>query len=419
MYGELIKHVYKAKKYKELYKIPFKLDIESNMNKSKNINIILLCISCYGLGDIIFCLKIYNYIKKWYNIECTILTTKPEMFKLNKIKHVLTFKGSDTECQNPSKLKSHHNLKTYDLIFVTPWLSSEYSPNIKYLKKLFPYSNKFNTFIFSEYNAPKDDFDFPTGIGKNLMGLLITDPQKLKMPHVLKNKYIMSYIAEHDGQYKTCLSNFAKYVCKKYKNLKVLDFLIPKYVDDEFLKKLSVYITNKRYFSSVMIGNLKNNNTSEIYSRDSNFGVLIFRRIENLNYPNFVNLFRYCLPDILVTGDQSVTDIISCCHNYNIFYQTLPWKKSFATNLGKEMNNEYLTQTRKSCGVEKMSTKTKTNLLLIKKKYNFTTLGKPKLDNIINTTIQFKYNKMFKNYYNIVLNENTVTRVYKKLLQYQ
>lgn len=410
----LIKNVSKTKKYKDLYKIPFKLDLKRKQGK---LSIILLCISCYGLGDIIFCLKIYNYIKKWYNIDCTILTTKPEMFKKAKIKTVLTFtRTKETECQNPKNLHTKQKIGKYDIIFVTPWLSSEYAPNIKYLQNLFPYSNKFNTFIFSEYNASKNDFDFPTGVGKNLMGLLLSDPpKKLQKPSVLKNKYIMSYIAEYEGNDSKCFSNFTKYVCKKYKDLKKLDFLIPKFLDDKFLKKLAKYIVDKGYFSNIQLGNLVNSKTIELYDTGNEFGILTFRRLENLPYANFVNLFRYCLPDVLLTGDQSITDIISCCHTYNIFYQTLPWKNSLAKNLGKELNSPHLSKTSDSCGLEKMSTKTKTNLLLLRKKYNFTILGKPKLDNIINTVSHFKYDKTLKNYYNVVSNNTTVKRVLKEL----
>lgn len=410
----LIKNVSKTKKYKDLYKIPFKFNLKRKQGK---LSIILLCISCYGFGDIIFCLKIYNYIKKWYNIDCTILTTKPEMFKKAKIKNVLTFtRTKKTECQNPKNLHTQQKLSKYDIIFVTPWLSSEYAPNIKYLKNLFPYSNKFNTFIFSEYNASRDHFDFPTGIGKNLMGFLISEPpKKLQKPAVLKNKYIMSYIAEYEGNDSKCLANFAKYVCKKYKDLKKLDFLIPKFLDDSFLKKLAKYIVSKKYFSNIQLGNLVNSQTIELYDSGNDFGILTFRRLENLAYANFVNLFRYCLPDVLLTGDQSITDIISCCHTYNIFYQTLPWKNSLAKNLGKELNSPHLTKTSESCGLEKMSTKTKTNLLLLRKKYNFTILGKPKMDNIINTVSHFKYDKILKNYYNVVSNGTTVKRVLKEL----
>ena len=45
--------------------------------------------------------------------------------------------------------------------------------------------------------------------------------------------------------------------------------------------------------------------------------------------------------DILVTGDQSLTDIISCCKYKRVWYQIAPWKKGLAENLHKHLPNEY------------------------------------------------------------------------------
>ncbi len=417
MISQLLKFVSKTKKYKDLYKIPFNLELSKiPTTKIKTLKIVLLCISCYGLGDIIFCLKIYHYIKKWYNIDCTILTTRPDIFVKNNIKNVKKLSGyGNLECQNPKKLKPV-KLNKFDIIFVTPWLSTEYAPNISYLANIFPYSNKFNTFIFSEYNVPKDSFDFPTGVGKNMMGLLITEPpKKLKKLQVLKNPYIVSYIAEWTGDVK-CLSNFIKYVCNKYSSKKNLDILIPKFISDKTLLSLSKYISKKKYFSTFQIGTLERNKNIIIHEDkyDDSFGVLTFRRLENLAYSQFVNLFRYCLPDVLLTGDQSITDIISCCHTYNIFYQVLPWKKNLATNLGKILGS-HLSKVSTSCGLEKLSYNQKSQILNLRKNYNFTLLGKPKMDNILNTVYHLKHDQLLKDFYDIVIENKSISKVLKNL----
>lgn len=65
---------------------------------------------------------------------------------------------------------------------------------------------------------------------------------------------------------------------------------------------------------------------------NSNERVLRLRcEILPLPYKKYVSLFKYCLPDVLLTGNQSVTDIISCCKEYNVYYQIMPWEYSFAT----------------------------------------------------------------------------------------
>ena len=57
--------------------------------------------------------------------------------------------------------------------------------------------------------------------------------------------------------------------------------------------------------------------------------------------------------DILVTGDQSLTDIISCCKYKRVWYQIAPWKKGLAENLHKHLPNEYYGTYKTSCGTLK------------------------------------------------------------------
>jgi len=50
----------------------------------------------------------------------------------------------------------------------------------------------------------------------------------------------------------------------------------------------------------------------------------------------------YSIPDILVTGDQSVSDVLSCCPFKTIYYQTNSWKKNFARQLGRTLKLPHL-----------------------------------------------------------------------------
>jgi hypothetical protein len=62
------------------------------------------------------------------------------------------------------------------------------------------------------------------------------------------------------------------------------------------------------------------------------------------------SLIKYSINDILVTGDQSITDVINCCQQKTIWYQTLIWKRDFAIALAKELPQPYLQNSRTSCG---------------------------------------------------------------------
>ena len=44
----------------------------------------------------------------------------------------------------------------------------------------------------------------------------------------------------------------------------------------------------------------------------------------------FISLMKDSVNDILVTGDQSLTDIISCCKYKTVWYQIAPWKARLA-----------------------------------------------------------------------------------------
>ena len=66
---------------------------------------------------------------------------------------------------------------------------------------------------------------------------------------------------------------------------------------------------------------------------------------------DFISLIKYSLSDVLLTGDQSITDAFSYCRmNKRIWYETAPWKYEFIQELSKVIPNKYLRDFRTSCG---------------------------------------------------------------------
>ena len=95
---------------------------------------------------------------------------------------------------------------------------------------------------FSEYNAPEPSkYDFPTGIGKGLVGLLVTR-FKFEKTISIKNPYLMVHLTNDDRVDVTrCFANFIKLMCKKYhKRYNKLDVIIPKHIlnDSDGLQRL-------------------------------------------------------------------------------------------------------------------------------------------------------------------------------------
>jgi hypothetical protein len=136
-----------------------------------------------------------------------------------------------------------------------------------------------------------------------------------------------------------------------------------------------------------------------------------------LPYDKYTGLFKNCLPDVLITGDQSVTDIISCCKNYNIYYQIMPWKAGFARNLAKALGQDFIRKVSTSCGLEKFSSKQHSNIQNVSKRHNFTKLGKPKLDAILAFVLKLRKDKTLKRFTEIVMGSRKRQSVIKKLKQ--
>ena len=422
----------KTNKFKQLYDVPFQL----NGKMPSDLKIALFCNPCYGFGDIIFCLKMYNYIKEWYGIECTLFTTKPKPFIDNGVKNIFLAKVPKkkyVECANIKDMKIYkinekgEELKRvkapiYDLIFVTPWIGTDYEPKHSAMKPLFPYANRFNTFLFSEYNAPEPHkYDFPTGIGKRLYGLLITD-WKITGERIVDNPYLMVHLTQDDRvNVISCFSKFIKLMCKKYSNkYPKLDVILPAHVleNKKGMSQLIKYIKNNNFYDEVDIITSKSNYPEH----DESSKVLRFRsELTPMPYEKYVSMFNYCLPDVLITGDQSVTDIISCCKDYNIYYQIMPWKRNLAKNLSKATGaqHDYLRKVRDSCGLQEMSFNKKLNLKRLEEKHDFRKLAKEKLDGIVNNARLLTTNKDVKTYVKLVLNsrkKNTVVSKFKKYL---
>ena len=429
MESELLSHLKQAKRFKQLYDVPFKC----SGKMESDLKIALFCNPCYGFGDIIFCMKIYNYIKEWYNIEPTLFTTKPKPFIDNDVKKIYGVKVPGkkySECDDIKNMKIY-NLndkgeiyrrvkpsETYDLIFVTPWIGTDYEPKHSSMKVLFPYANRFNTFLFSEYNAPEPHkYDFPTGIGRGLYGMLITD-WLITGERIVDNPYLMVHVTDdHRSNVIRCFSKFIKLMCGKYyKKHPQLDVILPSHVLDhtDGIKQLIKYIKQKGYYDEVEIITKKTQPQSELEGKR----VLRFRtELTPMPYKKYVSMFNYCLPDVLITGDQSVTDIISCCKDYNIYYQIMPWKQNLANNLSKitSAQHDYLRKLRDSCGLQKMSERKKLNLRRIEEEFDFRKLGKKKLDGIVNNARLLTTDKSFKKYVDVVLHSKKRKSVIEKL----
>jgi hypothetical protein len=379
-------------KKEDLWKL-YMNDEQIDKNKTKNINIALLNFPCHGFGDIIYGQKLANYLRDWYNCNVSIFTSLPDShIKLGENPKNLRSplnKHKNEECGSIKTLKFKKNdMDTYyDLYFIAP-LVSEFSINKNTIIKYFKYANKSNIFIFSEYNPNKDyKYDFTTGIGQNKYGIFLNDPINYIKLKSIKNPYSIIYIAspEHVARVSNCYISFLHMLCLKYyKKYKKLDIIVPEWLSkdilnnfEKFYNKISLYYPTIifKYKDNEDIINVDNNikNKNKLYIRSD---------ILPLEHKNMLSLIKYSIDDILLTGDQSITDAISCCHKKNIFYQTADWKVNFAKNIAKYLPNKFLSKKTTSCG-SLNAIKLKSDYTNFIKKWDFRVLAKPKLDAII------------------------------------
>ena len=105
---------------------------------------------------------------------------------------------------------------------------------------------------------------------------------------------------------------------------------------------------------------------------------------------DFISLIKYSVEDVLLTGDQSITDGLAYSSlNKRIWYQISPWKKDFVHELSKAIPNKYLDNFRTSCGTLKGLHVNLNNKNLIKN-HDFRKKGKKRMNGIL------KFNSMIK-----------------------
>ena len=128
--------------------------------------------------------------------------------------------------------------------------------------------------------------------------------------------------------------------------------------------------------------------------------------------PVFISLIKGSVEDVLLTGDQSITDGLSCCSGRKkIWYQIAPWKQDFATELSKAIPDVNIDHFKTSCGVLRGIRKGIDYSSLLQK-YDFRRLGKQRMDAVLN----FHYKKdEYNEFMDIVLHSRGINSVLKKL----
>ena len=425
-YDDSVNNILYAKKKSDLEDAlwsPFyELGARCKKQCGENLNILLLNAPCNGFGDLIFALKLSRYLVEWYGATVTLATTfEKGLLNLGADpKYVVGLVGGkSSQCRRFKYLSFNKTLPKQDLILVAP-IQIDFDHSLKDVQHLVPYANELNTFSFSEYNDEMDkNFTFNTGIGcvKGVCrdGLLLTKVRKMESkPKGLKNPFALIYVATSLDDVDRCILSFVEMISKKYyKKHKKLDVVCPPWfanedLDDKLEKKVSKYYPNIKIVT-------KDEDPIWVTEGDELDNTLTFR-CDILPVPNeeMLRLMVKSVDDILLTGDQSITDAFSCCPKKNIFYQIAPWKEDLGKQLAKEMPNVYLKSVKTSCGTIK-AINYKGNYEKFVKKWDFRTRAKPKLDAIMISTIAIKSDSDYANLADIINNTKTLASIKKQV----
>jgi hypothetical protein len=277
------------------------------------------------------------------------------------------------------------------------------------LQKQFLNVDMRNTFLFSVYNAEDDanadsDFDFSTGIGPTKCGILLTDADVLPitvLPQNLQNeKFVLIYV-NFSGESRRsdperyeitsrCIADFIKNIADTYTGQTDIHVILQKHVYDELdLQELSC---------SMEVWEIVEDGRLEKYAIYENGGhKLIFRTdILPVNSLIFKQLIYYSQPEILMTGNQSVTDIISCCTDKKLWYQSDPWTESFGEGLTKYGGAKKCSRYDDgNCVYNDDSTVVVSRLDNIKEYFDFRKISKDKILNIIDEAKERRFKSDF------------------------
>ena len=410
--SDVMKLIHSSKKYEDLYNVLWRSCEKEKLQRKhyNDVKIGLFNVPCGGFGDIIVTKTFHDYLKKWYpSSKISICTTNPQKYKDLGVGGINFYKlvrkdGStydDAECSGYDELKLTKKVK-FDIMIVIPIINYQFS--IRKFQKLAPSADVFNTFSVSEYNGEFPPYTFPIGVGKGQLGLLMND-YPIKQQNLMKKPYALVYIHPSPSwgvHSKYCFLSFIEMICKNYhKKHPKFEVVIPSWIDEEVFendhfRRTIIKIIKKYYDSIYFIDKEGGRSAGPIYDKENSKSRITFRAdILPQKREIFISLMKDSVRDILVTGDQSLTDILSCCKRKRVWYQIAPWKQGLAENLHKYMPNKYYGSFKTSCGTIKH-----VNLDIdwreFMKAYDFRIQGRKRLDSILISNYYYQQNSLFK-----------------------
>tara|TARA_B100001093_G_C26663267_1_gene942837 strand:- start:251 stop:1087 length:837 start_codon:yes stop_codon:yes gene_type:complete len=253
----------------------------------------------------------------------------------------------------------------------------------------------------SEYNPPdSEEFTFPTGIGKDLCGIFLVKQPRLQRINI-QNPFVLAYVAssEHITGARRCYSNFFKMIAKRYHHeIEKLDLVTPPWLVEDFVDNRTLLKELAKFYPTISIM-AKDRGTFNLLTGESSRVLTIRGDILPCPHSKMFTLIAKSLPEILITGDQSLTDVLSCRETKDIYYQIAEWKEALAKELSKATESRHLRMKSTSCGkydLKRIDYDQAAKRVI--EKWDFRKLGKPIMDGVFGFTIAKKYDNRVKKF---------------------
>ena len=379
-----------------------------HLSQSARLHTIILCIPCGGFGDAVFSVKLRQYLEDWYGtiMKVDIATTIPVLFEKLGEKDIIHLRVQGTpECRRvgSTNLPIGYRHPKPDLIFVAPVIEDS-KIDFPDIRKLLRNSSPFNTYFFSEYNSLlRPEMDFPTGLGKHRMGLFFTSLNPGGYPQEFAPRgtpFALAYVASSHQSPVKCVLNFVRMVAAKYlpeaKRNGEFHVIIPEIVVKMF--SVSTLRNLGANYAGVIVKTKTKADNAEIWTRPpgSKAPLLVLRGdVLPLPLKRMQSYMYHSVCDILVTGDQSITDAISACpREKTVWYQIMDWKMNLAKELAKWAKNNALESKSTSCGGLDYIHFNR-NSCNVMKQWDFRKLARAKMNQVVNHAIMRRLNLLF------------------------
>ena len=393
-------------------------DTKIRRNDSSKLKIAVINLPCNGFGDVIYAKKIRDYVIQWYGCSVTIFTTfKKGHLTLGSPPSVIKSDRSspNIDCVDLKDVNFSHGRIKYDIFLVAP-IVTDFSLSRNQIGKSFKHANRYNTFFMSEYNPPdSEEFTFPTGIGNGLCGIFLVKPPRIQSISI-KNPFCLAYVAssEHISGSRRCYSNFFKMISNRYyRDIEKLDIVTPPWLIEDIVDNKTLLRYLVKFYPNIT-AITQDRETLNITVGDSSRVLTIRGDILPCPHAKMFTLIAKSLPEILITGDQSLTDVLSCKETKDIYYQIADWKEDLAKELSKATKSKHLRMKSTSCGKYDLSQINYDQAAKrIVDKWDFRKLGKPIMDGVFGLTIAKKNDPEVKEFMKDIQNMKRVSSIKK------